>query len=537
MKDKDFPVSSTLIQRHGRQMVGLLTLLTLTIFMLGYLEAQTMNAVRAYVHGESLWAKGQRDAVLHLYDYLQQPTAENYARFELALQVPLQDRRAREALQQPEPDWAAARAGLLGGGNHPDDVDSMIRLFLWLGDQGPMARAIAIWGEADQQMAVLQALAARIRQTAANTDADWRRQQKAAVDPVSARLNVLELAFSSELSDGARWMTGAITLVNAVLLALMLLAAYGVVRRAGVEIHRKEADLRQSEMRFKTLYNANLIGIITWGIKGELYEANDAFLNIIGYSRQDLRAGRLDWQRITPEDSRAADDRARQQLAERGYCEPFHKDYLHRDGRRVTVFIAPVLIDGRQDRGLAFVVDRTKEMQLEAELKNLAHFDPLTGLANRSLFADRLDRALVRAQRSQQMCALLFVDLDKFKPVNDQYGHAVGDQLLQRVAQRLLAAVRETDTVGRLGGDEFVAIIEGIDREASAVQIAKKMIAQLDEPFQVGERWLRVGCSIGISLYPQQGTDGVELMRAADAAMYVAKAAEDRHYAVFSPAN
>lgn len=159
----------------------------------------------------------------------------------------------------------------------------------------------------------------------------------------------------------------------------------------------------------------------------------------------------------------------------------------------------------------------------EQRIRQMAYHDRLTGLPNRSLVRDRLAQALRKAQRSGELLAVLFLDLDRFKPVNDTYGHAVGDLLLKAVAERLTRTVRDCDTVARLGGDEFLVILEELENEAMAEQIATRLVEVLQQPFPVDGHDLQIGTSIGVALYPQDGEEGTELARHADAAMYRAK--------------
>lgn len=158
--------------------------------------------------------------------------------------------------------------------------------------------------------------------------------------------------------------------------------------------------------------------------------------------------------------------------------------------------------------------------QAELRLQHLALHDALTGLPNRELFRDRLDTALVRAQRQQSRMAVLYVDLDEFKEVNDGFGHAIGDLLLRQVAERLTSCVRESDTVARIGGDEFVVVLDAIHTPEDAVLVAEKIRAALAGPFELARHRVLVSSSIGIALHPEDGTDGEALLRRADAAMY-----------------
>lgn len=156
-------------------------------------------------------------------------------------------------------------------------------------------------------------------------------------------------------------------------------------------------------------------------------------------------------------------------------------------------------------------------------LQFMAQHDSLTGLPNRALFLDRLQNALARARREKSRLAVLFVDIDEFKAVNDTFGHTVGDKLLQRIAQRLKRSVRESDTVGRLGGDEFVVVLNGIEYAQDATLVAEKILAELGLPHDIQDTSLQVPPSIGIAVFPDDGENDNQLIRSADEAMYRAK--------------
>ncbi len=158
--------------------------------------------------------------------------------------------------------------------------------------------------------------------------------------------------------------------------------------------------------------------------------------------------------------------------------------------------------------------------QAAMRLQHLALHDVLTDLPNRGLFYDRLSTALARARRNRVRMALLYIDLDEFKQVNDCFGHLVGDALLRQVAQRLTSCVRESDTVGRVGGDEFVVVLDGLDTPEHASMVAEKIRATLERPFDLAGHCLRIAASVGIAIYPEHGDDSEELVRYADAAMY-----------------
>lgn len=169
------------------------------------------------------------------------------------------------------------------------------------------------------------------------------------------------------------------------------------------------------------------------------------------------------------------------------------------------------------------------------QLSELALYDSLTGLPNRMLLDDRMGRAASIAERNRQSFALLFIDLDRFKPVNDAFGHAVGDELLKSVAQRLVGCVRASDTVARTGGDEFVVILNGIGDPKDAAMISSKILDELSRPFFIGDHEVDISGSIGISVYPKDDKDVNMLKAKADMAMYHAKRNGRNNYRFFAP--
>ena len=169
------------------------------------------------------------------------------------------------------------------------------------------------------------------------------------------------------------------------------------------------------------------------------------------------------------------------------------------------------------------------------QLRSIALHDSLTGLPNRFLLDDRLEQARFRADRNTRSFALLFVDLDRFKPVNDSYGHRIGDELLKRVARRLKNCVRKEDTVARTGGDEFVIVLGDISHATDAASISRKVLEELTRPFHVEGNELGISCSIGISVFPEDGRDIATLMVNADKAMYHAKSTGRSNFRFFSP--
>ena len=221
--------------------------------------------------------------------------------------------------------------------------------------------------------------------------------------------------------------------------------------------------------------------------------------------------------------------------------EPLRAEYrmVARDGTEIWVrdeafAMADDTQSGRRvSQGLLVVI--TDRKLLESKLIHDALHDPLTGLANRVLLRDHLERALARHGRSPGTVALLFVDLDDFKQVNDQFGHAAGDQILCQVSERLREAVRADDVVGRQSGDEFAVLLDRVLGEDEAVVAAERILRELRRPFQLGGRVVVVGGSIGIAVADERGMVAEELLIQADAAMYAAKRAGKCTFAVFEP--
>jgi diguanylate cyclase (GGDEF)-like protein/PAS domain S-box-containing protein len=211
---------------------------------------------------------------------------------------------------------------------------------------------------------------------------------------------------------------------------------------------------------------------------------------------------------------------------------------IRRDGTEIAVETSAAPIHDQQGGVIGAVMvahDVTVARELSNKLARLALHDSLTDVPNRTLLSDRLDQAIVRAQRSGASIALLFIDLDRFKHINDSMGHDVGDQLLKSVARRLLACVRSSDTVSRHGGDEFLVLLEEIAHAQDAAGCAEKILASLDLPHRVGDHDLRLTASIGIAIFPTDAPDAETLLKHADFAMYQAKYTGRNTFQFFKP--
>ncbi|WP_231505745.1 EAL domain-containing protein [Guyparkeria halophila] len=294
-----------------------------------------------------------------------------------------------------------------------------------------------------------------------------------------------------------------------------------------------ERNLQLAEKVIQT----SLEGIMITDAKGRIMRVNPAFTDLTGYRPEEvighspavLQSGRHD-----------------KAFYDRMWAT------LNRDGqwrgeiwnRRKNGEIYPELLtikaitdeDGAISHYAALFSDITELKENERQIRHLAYYDPLTGLPNRRLFHDRLDLAIAHAHRSGGRLAVLFIDLDHFKKINDTLGHAVGDELLEVVAGKLTACLREDDSVARTGGDEFLALLPEIEDFEPVADIAQRIIDSLSQPVVLEGRELVIGCSVGVAFYPDDGEDSEALLKHADIAMYRAKQSGRNTYSLFTPA-
>jgi diguanylate cyclase (GGDEF)-like protein/PAS domain S-box-containing protein len=251
---------------------------------------------------------------------------------------------------------------------------------------------------------------------------------------------------------------------------------------------------------------------------------NQAFLRITGKSGMDEVVGKTDFdlwphdlaQKYRDDDLDVMNKRI-QKLTEEQSLDKGVTSWLE-------TFKAPILDhDGNVLGTTGFARDITERKRTQDLVQHMAHYDALTDLPNRALFSDRLQQALVAAKRDKSHMALMFIDLDKFKPINDEFGHHVGDMLLKEAARRMQDCVRESDTVARIGGDEFVVLLPVIEEEKDALLVAEKIRTALNSLFILAGHSLGISSSSGIAVYPEHGKDESQLMKNADAAMYHAK--------------
>jgi diguanylate cyclase (GGDEF)-like protein/PAS domain S-box-containing protein len=303
---------------------------------------------------------------------------------------------------------------------------------------------------------------------------------------------------------------------------------------AGMELVRIVEDRERAldELRLameqlmlaKAVYESSSEGIMVVNKHNRIISINPAFEKITGYSHDEvigadpmiLASGRhtteffAEMWRSLDETGTWHGEMWNKRKDGSIYAQSMHVDTVRTD-------------DGQVSKRICVFSDNTKEKLAKERIRHMAQHDALTDLPNRTLFVDRLQQALIAAHRNRSVCALLYVDLDHFKMVNDTYGHDMGDELLILVAERMLGCVRRSDTVSRIGGDEFSVLLPVISSQEDALVVAEKIRENLAIPFVINGEKIGISSSIGCAVYPAHGVDDMELSRSADQAMYQAK--------------
>lgn len=621
-----------------------------------YLQSQVMDSVRAYVRGEGLYAKAQKEATYELFRYLESGESSTFLQFQKNLEIPIGDRLAREALQLPAPDLAIAYRGFAQAQNHPADINGMIWFFQYFQNFPYVSEAVVIWEKADRLITELQTVGIQIQRAKADHDSEKVAQLSLRVHELHEELAVLETRFSLVLSEGSRWVKSVLFWASIVVLLVMLAFASLITRRILKEIELRESErlqnelaIKQSEERFTLAMRAANDGLWDWNMQTDVVYFSPRWKSMLGYEDYEMENNFLAWEKLVDE---AGHNKTMREIEsciagrQDGFVVEFkmrhkngewidvlshatiirddfgkprrmvgtHKDITAQkraeeelrlaakiftassegmmvveannriasvnpaftmitgfDARDVIGQDPKILTSGRQNqlfyqdlwealnttgvwqgelwnrrrngelfaihqtintiyddegvvhRRVALFTDVTEKKKSEEIIWQQANFDALTGLLNRRMFLDRMERQLAAARRAKESFALLFIDLDHFKEVNDTLGHQAGDELIIMAAQRLLACVRESDTVARLGGDEFTVILPRLNEVSDIDGLLRNIIAKLAEPYLLGSDVARVSASIGVTLFPNDGAELDQLLQNADQAMYTAK--------------
>lgn len=332
------------------------------------------------------------------------------------------------------------------------------------------------------------------------------------------------------LKGAYRWLeTNAVPLADSRGEIVSLLS----VTRDISERKQAETALRESEKRFRDTLEFAPIGMSITSLDGHIILANHALCRILGYDKDALET--MAFRDFThPDDMEPSANNMRRVLAGEIDSYQMEKRYVHKNGQTVWVQLTASLLKNTEGAPLNFIAqveDISARKRDQEQIRQLAYYDTLTNLPNRRLLRDRLNQALSQAKRFRRSLAVMFIDLDRFKAINDQLGHDIGDELLKVVADRLSTCVRTGDTVSRQGGDEFVIVLTEIKHPGDAERVARKILDALALPIPVEEHQLRITTSIGIAVLAVDGTeDARTLMKKADIAMYEAKEAGRNQY-------
>jgi diguanylate cyclase (GGDEF)-like protein len=472
-----------------------------------------MTTLRAYVGGESHWSKGQKAAIASLQRYVVTADDQDYLEFQAELAVPLADLRARREMDKADMDWAVVREGFLGGRNADQDIRGMVWLYRNFKQMALMQRAISYWEHSDQHLLRLRSLGEDLRAMPPAA----RRAPHVLLEilEIDRRLSPLALGFAAAISDAARHVSTFLLTVLVLAAVLLAWSGHSYLRRSFARRERLLQQLRQSEA--EAFAEKELVQV-TLGSIADAVIATDADQRVSYANRNaELMLGIAGGAML----GRALTEVCRFD-GEQGALH-----VLTGCGARVPVdrSVAPIHAPDGATIGQVIVLhDASEARRHAAQLSYQATHDELTGILNRREFERRLCELLAALQQGRGgEHAVLYLDLDRFKIINDTSGHAAGDELIKQVSQLLHATLRERDIVGRLGGDEFGIMLTQCSHD-DALRVAEKVRkAVVDLRFAWGVRSYRIGVSIGVVLLDGASSSLKEVMKSVDAACYMAK--------------
>lgn len=528
--------------RHFDRLIVPFVVVALVQAALAAASFELLSAVRAAVGGESIWSRSQKDAIHNLDLYVTTGEARFYRHYETSVAVPLGDLAARRALEASPPDLVAARTGLLQGGNDPGDVPGLIWLYRYFNTVSFVAHAIEQWVATDDVLLELKSTADAIRSareagplTTAESDA-FQGQ----LDAINRRLTPRADAFSAALGAASRSITYLLTVANLLTAGGLLILMVGHAYRVGLQRRRFQQDLHNEKVRAQTTLAS--IGDAVLSIDGE---GHIDYMNLAAEALIDCRfeaaRGRPLSSLITLIDQESGEEQAvaigRLGASGDGKTGARPKLVLRTPARTVPVsVVAADLAFAGEASGMVVVIhDMTDEYEFIARLSWQASHDTLTGLVNRREFEHLLGVALGRIEDDRIAHALMFIDLDQFKIVNDTCGHAAGDNLLREIGAVLHTAAGEKDVIARLGGDEFALLLQECSG-SDAAQTGERLRRAIDDlQFIWGGRSFRVTASIGLVNLSRAGITVEDALRMADLACYAAKESGRNRLKVHEP--
>ena len=484
---------------------------------------EVLSAARGYMTGERSWSAAWQEATDALTLYGQKRDPADFSRFRQALAIPLSDREARIEINKPDYDYMKASDWLRRGGNHPDDIPGMILLYRCCAEYSYFASAAALWQKSDTYLVRLENIGDELRAEISSTAPSRNRIDAllGQVRAVNADVRPLEQNFDTAINESARSLKSTLAwFIYAIISILIILSVYLSSRVLG--------RIRRTEVDYRLLVNAfahTVDGVMILDSARRIVAVNHAFTAITGYTPEEVLGevfARPRTMKIPgpPLFAVWADTRS----AGRWEGEVWN---VRKNGELFPMRLSLSAVHdgehGTVDHYVAVFNDISPHKAHEERLKHQAAHDLLTGLPNRAEFERFCREAIARANRYRHGVAVLYIDLDNFKPVNDAHGHVAGDELLRVLSARMRQLMRETDIVARVGGDEFSILLGELDDVSCSYIVACKLLDILSQPVMSRFGAHQVGASIGISTYPHDGEDPQTLLRHADAAMYRVK--------------
>ncbi|HVK98694.1 MAG TPA: EAL domain-containing protein [Dongiaceae bacterium] len=352
----------------------------------------------------------------------------------------------------------------------------------------------------------------------------------AAIDKSIEDKSTIDVEFRSAISGGSpRWLR---LQGNMLYQPNKKLHMIGIIQNV-TERKQTERNLHQASL----VFDATQDGILILDANGRVITCNNSFESITGYTASEM-AGQPPFL-LNPDTLRRNQPLTLQDILNNGGQWRGEIQIICKNGDPIPTLVSVVTVFDNVDKEIHFILvltDLTAVRSAEQKLQYLAHHDPLTDLPNRLLTFERLNQALLRGKRHAERVAVFFVDLDNFKLINDSLGHSVGDALLKVIAERMQSCLRANDTIGRLGGDEFLIVLDPVESVPGIALVAQKLLKVVGQSVQFEQHTIEVSCSIGISMFPDDGYQAEDLIRAADTAMYAAKDVGRNNYEFFTSA-
>lgn len=477
------------------------------------------SGVTVYLGALSIWSRAQVEAVRFSDLYAQTGDEAFLKQAQKWYRIPIGDMNGRLALERDPISIELAREGFLQAMNHPDDVSTMILMFRAMKNAPYMRDAVSAWRDSDTTLIALGDLLQKLEKEWNTSPRNTKKIQALAtqMELLNDKLTINAEQFREKMSSTSRALLIILYLLSFAFFVLLFVISTFLILRL-------TKSLRHSELKFrKTFENAGM-GIAQLDINGRVIEANDAFCKILKFDKGDIYEKY--YEQLVEIESLELNGSHLKQVKDINSSVSIESQIFCGDGSiarakiNLSMFAEPKY---NANQYICIIEDVSDQHRLSLELTRQARQDDLTGLSNRRAFKDHIKDAAKRAIEENFIHCLCFIDLDRFKIVNDTSGHIAGDAILQQVAKRLSSKIRKHDLLARLGGDEFGLILDCCEPER-ALKIADSLrIALTDMPFVWQGKKFNIGCSIGIVAITSKSQDLEELLKAADLACHLAK--------------